>query len=279
LLRNGVLVLVVFLVGCGSSSNKESDQINLSNSDLSGTWRVSTIEDIHHSESGEYLYSSLSTNTLIISDSDSETTYTECHDYGRDRGKPAIKTDENLYIDFGETRLEAVSSTMLTTEREEGIENSWLPNRYVNKRLELEKISDDVILDNGVLTMNGPISATEFSQVCLYHYYSSLTDDHSYNIIIPFEEDELDLSIRLIGQPEEQTYDFTRYQDGAAILRFDFGSTSSAFEEVIGARHIQVESAEITITESNHNVLSGSYAFVGPNDEAFDGEFQIKLSN
>ena len=265
-------------MACSNNTNNDS-KIKLTDINLSGSWKISNIEDIHHSETDEYLYSNISTETLIITDSDSGIRYSDCKNYGRQSDTPAIKTESNLYLYNTDTRFSVITNNLFVSKKELGIEHDLLTNRYINVQQKLERIETEAVIDKGLFILHEPVSVTEYTHVCLYHNYSTLYDDESFGLAIPYLEGEIYFDMRLKGLPKVKTHDYTPYENGAEIMRFSLYSNTDHFEEITGSSYANINAAEITITDSVDDNIAGIFQFSGNGDQNFSGEFQFEKSN
>ena len=150
---------------------------------------------------------------------------------------------------------------------------------YYNRHFTLEKISNDVIIDKGLLVLSGPVEVTEYNQVCLWHQYSNLYDLRTYVLEVPYDDSRIGIRLNLISTPEVGEVEIIPYNQDAAISGFGVSSSAKKFSDIAGSSILSIDTASINIVESTDNILSGTYSFVANNNESYSGEFQMELKN
>lgn len=265
-------MLVVLLSACTDDSNVQ-DQINVLEMDLSGTWLLVNETHYYNTDTKDYLYSNYYESTLIFQDNGRTVSYNRCYDYGVHTGSVAIKSETHFYLNINENGF---------TPQEDGsfyfelpVENDpYRPNLDIVRATSLSLISTEVLLDNGLLSITGPISANEDSQVCINQQYNNISDGESYDILIPYDNDYLYVSISSTQKLEVGTYEFTDDFQSFPIYSFSITSLANTFQTNVGHYFVLPATATIVITEATENSYTGTFEFIY-NENNYNGSFEI----
>ncbi|GAB1257448.1 hypothetical protein NBRC116494_19500 [Aurantivibrio plasticivorans] len=279
-------LLVVFgLAGCDDSETKYiyieseddagSGQASFDLDNLPGTWLYRQITGVYNVETDELLYTSYDERPNLFRVDDGHVFYSECLSY--ETGRPAIATDNFLYLNGGTMAFEPAGEGMFRTISSERWVESWNPDPslYYLNRAELIKVSEEYILDAGLFTLGGgSVSITEYDHVCLSRGYNDLLPEQlwlSLEFLDQGERAGFDIAIneRLV----EGSYSFDENVSGP-IEYISFKSNSAAFESAVGDFLIFPAQAEILITASDEESLMGAFSFEY-NDVPYSGEFHF----
>lgn len=269
-----VIIFVAILMGC-ENQNNTGDEFNAG---LSGTWRYTQVHRFYSEQTDEYLYTDSVETSIIVSEDADGIRYYECWQYGGD-GIPAIKTENNLYLNSGNTVYTLNDDGSYSTQEETNITYDWMTDTYFNRHSTLSKLSDDVVIDKGLLVLSGNVELAEYSHVCLWRYYSDLSDQRAYELIVPYDDSYLGMRLDLASVPPVGSVEYTPFAEGASILSFDIVSNANLFWDTEGSNSLYPESATINIVESTSSTLSGSFSFTGQDNGEYSGEFQMDLTN
>jgi len=145
------------------------------------------------------------------------------------------------------------------------------------RRYHLEKLSDDVDVDNGSLTLDGPVSATNTDHVCQYHYYSNFGDENTYEVLIPYYNDYISMRFTHMAGLTTGIHNWTPWVVGAEILNFDITGGPGNFWDTVGSNTLAPASATINITNSTDSNIAGSFSFIGQDAGNYTGSFSIDI--
>ena len=268
-----ISILITILTACGGGdSNQNTD------SNMSGTWRHTQVHRYHNVETNEYLYTNFIETTLIVTEEIDEINYSSCWEYGTN-AHFAIKTDDYFYINNGTTAFTRNKDGSYSTQEETNIQYSWMPATYFNAHTTLSKISNDIVIDKGLLVLTGPVAVTEYNHACLSRQYSNISDRETYDLTVPYDDSYLYIRLDLMSKPEVGPFNYIEYKEGASIFGFDIISPATAFWDTVGSNILNITTANINIIESSNSILSGTYSFIANNNENYSGEFQMELNN
>lgn len=270
-----ISMLVIMLTACGGG---DSDSNQNADSNMSGTWRHTQVYRYHNVETNEYLYSNFIETTLIIAEEPDKINYSSCWEYGTNT-HVAIKTDNHFYINNGSTAFTLNTDGSYSSQEVTNIKDYELDTKYYNQHFTLTKISNDVIIDKGLLVLTGPVSVTEYNHACLTRQYSDLYDRKIYDLTVPYDDSYLYIRLDLMSKPTVGAVAYTEYEQGVPIFNFDVISPATTFRNTVGSNMLDIRTANINIIESSDTILSGTYSFVANNQENYSGEFQMELNN
>ena len=270
---------LVVLAGCGD--NKSDSLSETDESDLSGTWLHTQVQYVYDRNSGEYISTEYYESTIILSDTGVGMTTSECslyqqHDYLGKKGDDYI----NLQIAPSAPTYFQVAKDKFETELDRDINSSYSTNTKVDKRLTIEKLSSNVVIDKGLLVLNGPISINEYSHVCVGKKYSTFNSTVYYDLHVPFDDYNLIMQMKFSAHPSVGVLTYTKENTEASILNeFDVSSTSSYFLDRVDSSTLAPDNVLVNVHQSSEDVLSGEFSFLGHDGGDYSGEFYIDLTN
>ena len=266
-----LFILAFTIAACTSQQSNDAVSTSLSETDLSGTWKYLRETKTYNISTNEYLYSDFLEYTMIISDSGGGVSYQSCWRYG-DSSITAVKTDEYLYLDINSDGYSQGSNGELS--RTMLVDN---PNSQTNELRVTEtltKLSSNVQLDSGKFVLNGAITNIEDNHVCLFKSSNSLNSNESLEIVVPFYDSTLSVRLRSTERLVPGTYQYEQSSNNI-VYGFNVSSNSSIFWNQIGTNGLFPDRATISITESSVDIYSGTFSFVGIDNENYSGEFII----
>lgn len=271
-MKSAIPLFLAFIIS-GCSSNSESDtQNSLSNIDLTGTWVIENEIETFKTDTGEYLSSEFTRFKYVLEETDIGVKYDRCWEYGGASSPYGIKTEYNFYMNPSDNgfSLQDDGSLQQITE----FERSSEPGFNFRSTATLTKVSNQVSVDNGTFVLNGPISNTEYSHICLWEGYRNIGGRHQISINTPFDSDSLSLSLSFQGNITPGTYQYTNYNDASQIT-IDVTSNADLFWTQINSNILAPKNVEITIIESTTSKISGTYTFTGQDEGMYSGEFEM----
>lgn len=276
-----VLILSCSLLGCGAGSSNGSsvegpdDGLTFQSLDLTGTWLVTNETRRTRIDTGEYISSSFSRYRYVLDDGENGVRQDECWKYGDVYSGFGVKTDENFYMnpgDAGDAGFKIVDNNTLVRVSE--YESEWEPGFSLKSISTLKRISDGVSVDSGTFVLNGPISLTEYSHVCVFRNESSLGEVVSLQVLMPYEDSQISLNLRLVGAVPPGTYYYNRYWESEEI-DLDINSNARSFWEIVGSNTLAAEDVTVNVIESSEEKISGTFDFLGQDEERYSGEFEV----
>ena len=244
--------------------------------DLSGTWRHTLIDEYFDNSTDVSLGSRFLTASLIFDDAPTGSVYSECRKYGLIQHS-VTKTETSLSLATHPVDFSVIADNILETAAILSFE-SMPPGQTVMRRYRLEKLTDDVDLDQGDLTLSGPINITETDHVCGGGSYSDVSDVITYDLIIPYDNSIVQMRLELsTGQLSTGVHNYTKFNAGAEIFSFWISSNSVNFVSSTGSNVLAPDAATITITESTASIITGTFSFIGPGAETYTGSFSIDI--
>lgn len=266
-----ILLLMFVITGCDGQMSDETVNQSLSDTDLSGTWRYIKESKSYNTSSNEYLYSDFLEYTYIIDDNGVSVNYQSCWRYG-DYLISAVKTDEYLYLDINSTGFSLEPDGDLS--RTAVNDDPYNPVNEIRVTETLSKLSSSVQLDSGKFVLNGAITNNEDNHVCLFKSYNSLNSHESIEVVVPFDNSTLSLYFRTTSQLTPDTYQYEQHVS-TELYSFNIMSNSNTFFSQIGTNNLSPSQATLIITQSTADTYSGTFSFVGIDDQSYSGEFVI----
>lgn len=263
--------LSIALLGC----NHEAKDASLMDQDLSGTWLQKQHEVSYDKTTGEYLYT-LTIEVTIIFEDDPTTglLYHVCWDYGG-VAETATKTETRLYINGNSTVFESIGPGVLETGLERMPERLYQPNVVIDRYFRLEKLTPDVIIDKGSLVIDGPITVSESDNVCVWHSYTDVNTKHTFDLMVPYDNNNLYMRLETLSAPAAGVHNYTRYEPGAEIFFVGIISNADNFWSVTGTNLLSPAATTINITESTDSNIAGAFPIVGRAEGDYTVEFSM----
>lgn len=263
--------------GGGSNSSEQNTQsnINLLDVDISGTWLYTSNSDIYSVDTDEFLWTSIVVRTYVLIDLDEAVEYSPCERYD-DLISYGVKTESGFLMDGDSDAYRMVSENKLSRNSVESSE--WFPDQYSKTTHTLDRISSNVELDWGELRVQGDfVSLAQTEHVCFDYAYRLIEEYPKYlNVIVPYFEDNLTLSLTYTGNLTPGTF---TYEQGNLSNQFIYiALRSSALDFVIDHPDnvYQPESATIVLTDVDSEFVAGTYELYGANGEDYSGNFAVK---
>lgn len=273
-----ILLLFMSLAGCGGDT---SDTLLDSNeNDLSGTWLHTQAQDVYDRNSGEYLYSTYFESVILITDTDTSMLVSACRLFHLG-GEPGIKTDDFILLQTfpGAPTYNRVNNNEFESELELDVEDSSNPDRIINQQLMLEKLSPAIVIDNGLLVLNNPASiVNEHDHFCVAKTYTTLSNAVSYDLHVPYGDRDLYVKMEFSDAPTSNTVYDRINTDVPHLHLFWVDSSTQLFRDTVGSSLLFPDNVVLNIHQSNNEILSGDFTFLGQNGESYSGEFSMGLS-
>lgn len=242
--------------------------------DLSGTWLLTQYDEWYDKATNTYLYTSIGEQSIVIQDDPvAGLLVYECWDIAG-VGDSAYKTDSHFYMNSNLDDFVFVGPDVMESATRDGIEYSWPPGSITYTHFRIEKLSNGVDVDKGHLIVNGPITVSETNTACVRHGTNDSGSQHTYSLMVPYDNDLLELIFRFETRPPVGVYSFSP-RSGGNIINFDIYSNSSNFWSVVGSNILGPSTVDLTLTDSTDSLLAGSYFFVGQDGGNYSGEFSM----
>lgn len=267
-----VIIIAVFAISLLSCKGENETDKNV----LTGTWKYTITHENYSIETDEYLYTNYIESTLIITEESGEIKYSSCWEYGIN-DYIAIKTDSHLSNINGYTFILNEDGSYSTEKDKGNINYPGISTEYYDTHLTLSKISDDVIIDKGLLVLNGPVAVTEYNHACLSHHYSNLFSENIYELTVPYDDRYLNFRLELASKPSEGAVVYSDFTSEDPVSDFFISSNATVFWETVNSNLLAPDTADFNFIESTDMILSGTYSFT-VNSENYNGEFQIELN-
>jgi hypothetical protein len=270
-----ILAITLLLSACGSGSSgeiSENDSLSLNELDLSGTWKSVTETRIIEKSTGEYLSSLFTQNTVLFEETENGVLVSECQDYGYD-DHYGTKSDDRFYIYStlnGHTLQENGSLSQVTTE-----EYDYSPGFIYESTNTLSRISDDIVLDNGTLVLNGPVSVEEYSHVCLWQVSDSVGVSRTVELQARYGGSYLSLRLEIEGDVVAGVYQYDDRSVTDSEVLLDVASNAIEFWDIVDSNGLDARNVTVNISDVAGNRMLGSFEFTGQDDGLYDGEFEI----
>lgn len=268
------LCLSSVLIAC----NHETSDKTLLDQDLSGTWMHTLIDEYYEMTTDTYIGFVAIESELIFNDDETGVEYHECRHFGS-LPRTASKSKSNLELEGYSVNFSVLNPNVLETPAfEPPTDGSVPPDQYRLRRYRLVKVSEDLNVDRGMLTLNGPVSVAESDQVCLWHVYRDPNLLRTYELIVPYDDDYLSLRIRYENRPGVGIINYDLFNSTPNLESFNINSGASNFWSIVGSNTLGVTTATINISESTDDLLAGTFAFIGQDMGNYSGEFVMETS-
>lgn len=267
-----ISILISILTACGGGDSNQNLE-----SDILGTWKHTQIHKYYDTATDKYLGSDFIETTLIFKEESGEIKYSPCWGLGINES-PVINTGTQLITDYGSSFSKIFTKNIdgsYSTQEVKVLQAS--SSTYYNQKLTLTKLSNEIIIDKGLLVLNGPVAVTEYNHACFVHHYSNVNDGRIYEIVIPYDDSFLSLSLTSISKPAVGPVTYTVTTSGTSPILLNILSPSTAFWNTVGSNILTTNTTNINIIESTDSILSGTFSFTTHDNLNYDGEFQMEL--
>ena len=269
-----ITLFSIMLTACGGGDSNQDIDLN-----VTGTWKHTQVHKYYNVASNEYLGSNFIEMSLIFKEELEEIKYYPC--WGNVGNGAAVgKTETQIITDvdsvFSKTFIKGVDGSY-STQEVKNIPVEGDDTVYYNQSFVLSKKSNEIIIDNGLLILNGPISVTEYNHACVVLHYSNIDDGKIYDIVIPYDDSILTLSLLTQLNPAVGPVTYTLATSSDSPIRLDISSQSTAFWNIVGSNTLSLGTTNINIIESTDSILSGTYSFTTNDNLNYDGEFLMEL--
>ena len=131
----------------------------------------------------------------------------------------------------------------------------------------LVKVSNEILIDDGDLSLSGNIQVDEQDRVCFLKAYSPAFDRSQYSITVPYEDYLLQFSLKFAGDLPGGEYQYENVHvshdvDISVIAEFN---------------SIAASDVTINIETSNEFKAAGNFLFIGLDDGSYNGSFEMLL--
>jgi len=267
-----ISILISILTACGGGDSNQNVESN-----MTGTWKHTQIHKYYDTATDKYLASNFIETTLIFKEESGEIKYSPCWGDGTNEA-PVIKTDTQLITDYGSFFSRTFTKNVdgsYSTQEVKNLQGS--STTYYNQSFTLTKLSNEIIIDKGLLVLNGPVAVTEYNHACFVRHHSNIDNGQRYEIMIPYDDSYIVFGLHLNTKPEVGFVTYTRATSGTTPILLDISSPSTAFWNIVGSNTLTLETTNINIIESTDLILSGTYSFTTHDNLNYDGEFQMEL--
>ena len=269
-----ITLFSIMLTACGGGDSNQDIDLN-----VTGTWKHTQVHKYYNVASNEYLGSNFIEMSLIFKEELEGIKYYPC--WGNvGNGAGVGKTETQIITDvdsvFSKTFIKGVDGSY-STQEVKNIPVEGDDTVYYNQSFVLSKKSNEIIIDNGLLILNGPISVTEYNHACVVLHYSNIDDGKIYDIVIPYDDSILTLSLLTQLNPAVGPVTYTLATSSDSPIRLDISSQSTAFWNIVGSNTLSLGTTNINIIESTDSILSGTYSFTTNDNLNYDGEFLMEL--
>lgn len=262
--------------GGGASSSSSSGGVGgstIQDTDLTGTWLLSTESREFKDSTGEHLSSSFVKERYILQDTQSNgVQYDRCHEYGRLQSPYGIKTAERFYMWTAENGFLLEDDGSLKQQSTE--QYGYSPGRTFEVIQTLTRVSDRVEISGGSLILNGPVAVNEQSHLCLWSVSSSVGFWNTLELMANFHGEKLSLRLEFDSRIAEGAYTYSDYSDDTQ-MKIDVHSNGREFSEIVGSNILDPRDVTIELSEYTDQRMVGSFSFTGQDDAFYTGEFVV----
>jgi len=269
-----ITLFSIMLTACGGGDSNQNVESN-----LTGTWKHTQIHKYYDAETDEYLGSNFIDVSLIFKEELGEIKYYACWGDGTN-GAPVSKTDTQIITDDGSFFSRIFTKNIdgsYSTQEVKNLQDGGDDTTYYNQSFVLSKISNEIIIDKGLLVLNGPVSVAEYNHACVVRHYSNINDGAIYEIVIPYDDSTITLSLLTQSNPVVGPVNYTLASSSDSPIRLNISSQSTGFWNTVGSNTLTLETTSINIIESTDSILSGTYSFTTNDNLNYDGEFLMEL--
>lgn len=242
---------------------------------LTGTWKMTKAEDVYKDSTGEYLYTTYTEQTYVLADTADGVKYERCFEVGG-RAPYGVKTATRFYMNVNDNGFTLVNPDQLVQYSQYTQDSN--PGFTYKATTTLERISSDAVTDNGQLVLSGAnANVNETNTVCYFYVYKNLGTDRHLEVIVPYDDETLAMTMDYSGDLKVGSYSYVQYNNNNQIYSFGVDSNSTAFETAVNSNTLAPSQASITITHTANSLLEGSFSFIGQDAENYTGSFSIQL--
>ena len=269
--------IALTLIGCngsGSSSSTEEQKketVNLQEIDLSGTWLVILEEDAFNNENDDHLLTNFQESRMIFNDTDSGIEFNRCERHGHSRPDTGVKADDRLYLRLDNNGYEYINGEFIRTWEED---DYYYEHISWQKTERLVKLSNEIQLDSGFFSLSGPVQISEENHVCVRSYYSTLSTDKSFTILIPTADDIIDFHINYWGDIDTKTYEFDNENYDNQIQGISLGDNEETFYNATGEYYPYITNGTVTFTDTSDASISGNFTATSQEGHEYSGSFE-----
>lgn len=274
--------MALIITGCngsggnGSSNSPETqDQkqntVNIKELDVTGTWLIREEKSSFNKENDDYLVTNVYESKIILNDTVNGVEFSNCERYGLTRPDTGVKSDERLYLRFDNNGYEYDNGDFVRSWEED---DYYLDNITWQITVRLIKLSDEVELDSGSLTLTSPLEISEQNHVCISYSYSSLSTDRSIGITIPHNEDEISFDIGFWGEMETKSYEYDASSYSNQISSISLRSYDDIFYNSTGEYYPYLATGNINFTTVSENSISGEFSTTSEAGYEYSGSFE-----
>ena len=274
------LLITLTLIGCngsGSSSStpgteeQKKETVNLQEIDLSGTWLVILEEDAFNNENDDHLLTNFQESRMIFNDTDSGIEFNRCERHGHSRPDTGVKTESRLYLRFENNGYEYINGEFVRTWEED---DYYYDHISWQKTERLVKLSNEIQLDSGSFSLSAPVEIKEENHVCVRSYYSTLSTDRSFTILIPTADDIIDFHINYWGDIDAQSYEYDWDNYENQVQGISLGDYGETFYNATGEYHPYITNGTVTFTETSDASISGNFTVTSQEGNEYSGSFE-----
>lgn len=271
MIKISAITFIILLTACATEENDNQQ----TSSKLTGTW-VSTSVSTAYDNSNLLIGSETTYSTFYFTESNSDIQMSSCEDYSNPEITPAFlqkNSDILSFVNVSDTQFSIVNTTELTREYE--VTHSFGKTLYNQT---LTKISSAIDLSRGSFELNGQLSESNQTHVCLEQSFSSgLGQDNRQQISVPFDNRYLSLNLSLtelltVGNYQ---YDVNEAVNSPVLYSFNVSSNADMFLNTIGTNTLSLSQAILQVTSVADGIIEGSFSFVSQNSGSYTGSFSF----
>ena len=260
------------MLSCASEDG--SNQSLQVNADLTGTWITASVEESFDNATGQHAVNTVY-STVYIAESDADIQMSGCEYYSDPVVAPFVllrDSDVLRYLGDAYTPYLIVSPNELSRTFVES--SGSLITTY---KQTLSRTSAAIRLSRGSLVLDGPISASNQDHVCLEQRSGAGPSSGSVlHIIIPFDNDILNLHIDITGPVSVGDYQYSRAIGNSNALEYlNVHSNSAVFRSQLGTNGLFPDAASLSITVSQPALIEGEFSFTGIDGGDYTGSFSV----
>lgn len=265
-----ILITITFLfIGCGGGSSNTNTLIE---TNLSGTWLFEEHVEFYDISTNSILYSESIQTTHFLEDRlDRTVNISTCIEYDGVNWEVITKNINNINIFSGRADFVKLTDNSLVMN-ETLIPDPNFPNIELRVTSYFNRVSNNILLDSGGITLNGPISINESSHVCVRNATSNRfdTEVELFLVSTPYQDGSLSIELLVQNPLAVKSYVFDKNVD-SDISNFDifYGVLG------IGGNTLSPSSAIINVTSNSGFGYDGSFSFIDENNNSYTGTFEM----
>jgi hypothetical protein len=259
--------LLSTLVACGGGGSDSGGQTSdLREMDLSGTWIERETRDVHLKETGEYLYTVTHDRTLVIRDDVIGTVVNQCLGHGRYSDRYVVKTDKYLYTG----QFYSLNDSGALEYQGSFVDDIFDDALQYRNHYRLTRISEDVIIDHGTLSVTGDFAIYEDSHVCADRAFDNYQPYQFIYLSSPYQDGDVRFYIRYRNDITPGVYSYQSYSFSDEVyFSLNCGATDCPDP--------YPEDVEVTFTNLSAERITGYFSFTDEygSQTEYTGEFDI----